>query len=215
MEGYRSNLDYSVSTRQKSDSFLDPAMSIILTIVTCGIYGYYVFYKLVERRDEHFKRMFYFVDSTIALLYQKASEKGKAEELQPYIARMEYIKQQMTFMATEKNPTLWLVIAFFTGGIGMWIMYYFLMDEFPQHEALEYEFFTLTSQAFTIIGLAPEASQALPITPKREFVMFLLLTFVTCGIYGIYWMYVMILDPNNHFENQIQWENYIYSVLTA
>jgi len=51
--------------------------------------------------------------------------------------------------------------------------------------------------------------------PEREFVTFLLLSIVTCGIYAFYWIYVMVMDGNTHVEAQVQWEDYIYSALAA
>ena len=42
---------------------------------------------------------------------------------------------------------------------------------------------------------------------------FLLLSIVTCGIYGLYWMYVMIKDLNDHFMAQVAWEDFLLTAL--
>ncbi|MBK5093907.1 MAG: DUF4234 domain-containing protein, partial [Actinobacteria bacterium] len=48
--GLVQNLYYYIQQRVTSDWTTDPTTAIILTIVTCGIYGLYIFYKLMERR---------------------------------------------------------------------------------------------------------------------------------------------------------------------
>ncbi|MBC7230982.1 MAG: DUF4234 domain-containing protein [Actinobacteria bacterium] len=55
MEGQAgSALEYNIAARASTDFITDPGMAILLSIVTCGIYGMYIIYKLVQRRDEHF-----------------------------------------------------------------------------------------------------------------------------------------------------------------
>ncbi len=44
------------------------------------------------------------------------------------------------------------------------------------------------------------------VVPERNFVKFLVLSIVTCGIYAIYWLYTIINDPNMHFDDHAAWE---------
>ena len=216
MEGYQqpapgeSMLAYQVSARASTDFVIDPGMAILLTIVTCGIYGLYILYKLVQRRDEHFRRMAGVADSAITALREKA--RGREELIAPELAQLEQVRMQMNTMAAERGAAIWLLICIFTG-IGSFILYYLLMQDYVQHDQAEAYFFTIMSSALAKLGLSAQAAQAMPSVPQREFVTFLLLTIVTCGIYNFYWMYVMIKDFNDHFMAQVAWEDFLVQAL--
>ena len=183
------NLYYYIQQRVDSDWSTDPGMAVLLSIVTCGIYGYYIFYKLLERRDLHLARIANMVNTSVALLKEKAAQSGKY--------------------------ALWLVIGLVTGGIGILIGYYFIMDDMARHDQLEAQYFTLMSAALAKMGLSGQASQAAPNIPDRNFVVYLVLSLVTCGIYAFYWLYALVDDGNKHVEAQVPWEDFIYSALAA
>ena len=209
------NLYYYIQQRLTTDWTTDPGTAILLTIVTCGIYGLYVFYKLFERRDQHFARVANMVNTSMALLKEKAAAAGKSELIAQEVGQLEMVQREIYDQSRERGAVLWLLLAIFTGGIGTFIGYYLLMDDFARHDQLEAQYFTLISAALAKIGLASQASQAAPVLPERNFVTFLLLTIVTCGIYGLYWLYILIRDGNDQFESQVQWEDFIYSALAA
>jgi hypothetical protein len=216
MEGYQqpyaqpSSLEFYVGQRSTTDFVTDPGMAILLSIITCGIYGLYIIYKLVQRRDEHFKRMAGVADAAIQQLKVKGA--GKESLIQEELAYLEQVKNQMIMQASERGAAIWLLICAFTG-IGWWILAYLLMQDYRQHDDIEAQFFTLMSSALAKLGLAGQAGQAMPSVPQREYVTFLLLSIVTCGIYGIYWLYVMIKDFNDHFAAQVAWEDFLLASL--
>ncbi|MEM0450049.1 MAG: DUF4234 domain-containing protein [Nitrososphaerota archaeon] len=43
--------------------------------------------------------------------------------------------------------------------------------------------------------------------PNRSFVLYLILSMVTLGIFGIYRTYALIRDPNIHFREQAKFED--------
>ena len=208
------NLYYYIQQRVTSDWTTDPSTAIILTIVTCGIYGLYVFYKLMERRDLHLARMANVVNTSVALVTEKAAATGKSELISQDLAQLDMVQREMYEQSRERGAVLWLVLGILTG-ICTLIGYYFIMDDLARHDQLEASYFTLMSGILTKLGLSAQGSQAAPTMPERNFVTFLLLSFVTCGIYAFYWLYVMVLDGNNHVEAQVQWEDYVYSALAA
>ncbi len=216
MEGYQqpmaagSALEYHVGARASTDFITDPGTAILLSLVTCGIYGMYIIYKLVQRRDEHFRRMAAVADSAVAALREKA--RGREDLIAPELAQLEQVRMQMNTMAAERGAAIWLLICIFTG-IGSFILYYLLMQDYVKHDQTEAYFFTLMSSALAKLGLSAQAAQAAPSVPQREFVTFLILSIVTCGIYGLYWMYVMIKDFNDHFMAQVAWEDFLVQAL--
>lgn len=206
-----SQLEYYVAERVNTDWITDPGMAILLSIITCGIYGLYVVYKLVQRRDDHFKRMAGVADSAINQLKVKAQ--GREDVIAAELSQLEQVRIQMATMSAERGAAIWLLICLFTSVIGQWILFYLLMQDYVQHDAVEGQFFTLMSSALAKLGLAEQAGQAALTVPEREYVTFLILSIITCGIYGLYWFYVMIKDFNDHFMAQVPWEDFILQAL--
>ena len=212
--GLVQNLYYYIQQRVVSDWVTDPGMAILLTIITCGIYGLYIFYKLMERRDQHLARMANMVNTSVALLQEKAAQAGKTELIGQELTQIGMIQREMYDQSRERGAVLWLVLAIVTG-IATIIGYYFIMDDMARHDQLEAQYFTLMSSALTKLGLASQASQAMPNMPERNFVVYLLLSFVTCGIFTFYWLYSLVKDGNDHVQAQVQWEDFIYSALAT
>lgn len=212
--GLVQNLYYYIQQRVTSDWTTDPGMAVLLTLVTCGIYGFFIFYKLMERRDQHLARMANMVNTSVALLNESAARRGASELIAQELAQIEMIQREMYDQSRERGAALWLVIAIITG-IGTFIGYYFIMDDMARHDQLEAQFFTLMSSALAKLGLSAQGSQAVPNIPDRNFVAYLLLSLVTCGIFAFYWIYVLVEDGNRHVEAQVQWEDFMYSALAT
>ncbi len=208
------NLYYYIQQRVTTDWITEAGMAVLLTVITCGIYGFYVFYKLMERRDLHFARMANMVNTSVALLKEKAAREGKTALIGQELAQLEMLQGEIYEQSRERGAVLWLVLAIVTGICAL-IGYYLIMDDFARHDVLEAQYFTLMSGAMAKLGMSSQATQAAPTIPERNLVTFIILTVVTCGIYGFYWLYVLVNDGNLHFEAQVQWEDYIYSALAA
>ena len=208
------NLYYYIQERVTTDWTTEPGMAIVLSIITCGIYGLYIFYKMMERRDMHLARFANVAYSSTGLLREKARAAGREADIAPELQQLDMIQAQMNEQARERGAVLWLVLGILFG-IGILIGYYFIMDDMLRHDQLEAQYFTLMSQAMLKVGISQQASQAMPNIPERSFVAYLLLSLVTCGIYYFYWEYVLIGDGNIHVESQVPWEDYLYSALAA
>jgi hypothetical protein len=50
---------------------------------------------------------------------------------------------------------------------------------------------------------------------QTTFISAFLLSLITCGIYGIYWWYTLITDPNLHFDNHTAWETQLSTALAG
>ncbi len=212
--GLVQNLYYYIQQRVTTDWTTDPGMAVLLSLVTCGIYGLFIFYKLLDRRDKHLARVANMANTAVALMTEKADAAGKTELISQEMSQIQMIQREMYDQSRERGAALWLVIGILTG-IGIWIGYYFIMDDLARHDQLEAQFFTLMSGALAKLGLAAEGSQAAPNMPERNFVVYLVLSIVTCGIFSFYWLYALVDDGNRHVEAQVQWEDFIYSALAT
>ena len=212
--GLVQNLFYFIQERIPSDWTTDPGMAVLFSFFTCGIYGLYIFYKLMERRDGHLARVANVVGTSMALLREKAQAADQTDLISQELAQIDILQRQIYDQSRERGAVLWLVLGIFTG-IAIWIGYYFIMDDMAKHDELEARFFTLASAALAKMGLAGQAGAAAPNMPDRNFALYLLLSLFTCGIFSFYWLYVLVEDGNQHVEAQVQWEDFIYSALAT
>src|SRR5437588_12971027 len=71
--------------RAETDYYFDGlGMVIFLTIITCGIYGFYVTYQLVRRSRDHNRRRLELLDSATEIAWQPAYEGGTPEAPRPH-----------------------------------------------------------------------------------------------------------------------------------
>lgn len=215
MDG-RTALEANMRQRPVTDWQTPFWTAFLLALVTCGIYGVYILYKLMDRRQQHFERMVYFRYNMIQWLRQKAEAAGRLPEMEADISQLEGIHVAVSNRdrAGEKSPVLWLILGLVTGVTNFYV-YYFLNDDFRAHEANENMFAQKASEVMQKLGMTEQPLYTAWAVPERNFVVFLILSFITCGIYGIYWWYTLITDPNNHFNNHAYWENQVYAIISS
>ncbi len=213
MDEYRNSLESWVNYRRTTDFYIEPGVAVLLSIITCGIYGFYVYYRLMERRDEHFKRMAAFSDVSTNWLRLRAQ--GRENVIAPELQELETVKQWMVMQSAERGAAIWLLILIFTSCIGFFIFFYLLMKDYREHDYYEARMFSLMSSALTKLGLSQQSGQAMPNMPQREFGKYVFFSIITLGIFTFYWVYVLIDDLNKHFALQVQWEDYVLASLAS
>ena len=147
---------------------------------------------------------------------EKAAAAGKTAEVEEDLSQLEGLHLEATARdrAGEKSPVLWLVLTI-VFSLVVYYIYYFLNDDFRAHEANEQQFMAKASDIMTKLGIVQQPITPSMVVPERTFVKYLLLTIFTCGIYGIYWWYTLITDPNLHFDNHATWETQLSTALSS
>lgn len=199
-------LDGDLSNRGCTDWRIGFWKAFALSMITFGIYGAYVLYKLLERREQHFERMASLRRHLLDILRARAGADGRGEELGPALDELGQLDRGAASRDRygEKTPVLWLVLGILTGVTNFYV-YYFLNDDFYAHGASESAFFDKAASLMAALGIDWDAP-AMAAVPKRPFARYLLLTLLTLGLYGIYWWYTLITDPDRHFEAHNRWE---------
>lgn len=213
------NLEADIRQRTITDWQTGFWTAFLLSLVTCGIYMFYVIYKLLERREQHFERMVSFRSHLIEVLRERAqasSPEGLTPEDEAEFSQLEGLSFDATNRdhAGDKSPVLWLVLSLVASPV-VYYVYYFLNDDFLAHEGNEHDFMLKASEVMNKLGITENQIVTPKVIPERNFITFLLLTFVTCGIYGIYWLYTIITDPNNHFDSHAVWEAQVQALLKS
>lgn len=181
------------------------APTIFLALPALGIISFIVsiilVYKLVDRRNSHFKRQIFLMEDTINSLRKIAEERKVMVETE--LSLCERTLRETKTEETEKNAVLWAILSAIIF-IATWYVYYFLMKDFYRHERREDGFWEDIGKILSKLGVSFTPPRRMNPIPDRSFILYLILTIITLGIFGIYWLYVLIKDPNEHFRYHAQ-----------
>jgi len=213
------NPDFDLNIPPPSVSGLPGALALISSFGLVGgllsslLYAY-LLYILLSRRNKHFRRQSRFSEDFIAHLRSLTSKKGVDEEVG--LSNLERTAREMKTTDDEKSAILWTVLAFIPIVNVFAILYilYFLGKDFRIHERNEDGFIEDSGRILQNIGLELSVRRMDP-TPNRSFILYIILSIVTFGLFGIYWLYTLIADPNAHFKHHQQYEDDLISKLSS
>jgi hypothetical protein len=167
-------------------------------------------YLLVNRRNTHFRRQKLLSEDIIAVVNSLA--KIKYVEAEINLLTLERSLREASIEETEKSPILWAILSAIVPFVQLYV-YYFLMKDFYVHEQREYGFWKDLSRILNKFGVNFFVPRRTENIPCRSFVLYLILTIVTVGLFVLYWFFVMLKDPNKHFKYHVEAENHLLSTL--
>jgi len=170
-------------------------------------------YKLVKRRTEHFKRSRVLREGLIQYIEWKAKETEKTSEVQSHLATMRMIHSELNNSEKDKSPGLYALLTLLIPVIGLYVMY-FLTKDFGNHDSKERAFYKEATAAMDKLGV----SVAFPYwkeVPSRSAGLYIILTIILGGLFQIYWWWVLIKDPHNHFEAHAVLEDNLLATITS
>jgi hypothetical protein len=178
------------------------------TILTCGIYGFYVVYQLVRRSREHNTRRLEELDAATAFAWEQAGARGLQSELQPNFERVAgHLARLRQATAEFRDPAVWTVLAVIASGIVQVILYILLDSDLVKHDhaegGAEYEL----AEIYTRLGAPVAAPDPGRLHAAHNYVARVIVTLVTCGIYMLWWQYDVMTELNRHFEENWAWED--------
>jgi len=190
-------------------------IAVVLLIIIGFIVNLVLTYKLVKRRNTHFKRQQFLLEDIVAAAKTLAEKKRADAEVG--LSSCERTVREFKAEETEKGAVLWAILSAvpYVGSLASWYIYYFLMKDFYKHEKREDGFWEDIGKLLDKCGVkfsAPRRSESIP---DRSFVLYLILSIITVGIFGIYWLYVLLKDPNTHFKYHMQVEDQLLSTLES
>lgn len=195
----------SVDFVNEYDFIYDEALSnlelswlfVALSWFTLIFVGLIVPYFLVNRRKTHFNRQKFLCENLIVGIDSVAQTKGV--DIQHSLLELRKNREEANSDKTDKNPILWAFLSAFFPFLTVYVCY-FLMSDFYKHEQLENSFWEQSSNTLNQLGINFSVPQRTKPTPNRSFVLYLILTIVSMCLFGVYWLYVLLKDPNQHFE---------------
>lgn len=201
---------YDIAYESFSTEFAATWMIAGLTGLVNVAVSIILMYLLVNRRYTHFKRQKFLSEDVIAAIGLLAQ--AKDVDVQVSLASLERTTREATAEEIDKSAILWSILSAFVPFVQLYV-YYFLMNDFYRHERREDGFFEDASRALNKLGVTFSVPRRSEAVPNRSFVLYLILTIVTVGMFGVYWVYVLLKDPNEHFKYHVQVENQLITVL--
>jgi hypothetical protein len=199
--------------RAETDYVFDFWTAFGWTILTCGIYGFYVLYQLVRRARDHNARRLELLDAATTYAWERADARGLTGELRPAFDR---ISQNMSVLRSYTNefrdPAVWLLLDIVASVVGLGgvvhVVAYCLLDgDLIRHDRAEGAIEAELSEIFGRLGAAVPPPDPARVKEKHNYVGRNIATIVTCGIYGLWWTYDVMTDWNKHFEHNWRWED--------
>jgi hypothetical protein len=192
-------VQWAAARRAQSDYvFEGPGLNIFLTLITCGIFGLYLFYQLMRRDQDHLRRRYDLFDAANTYAWEQANAAGLADELRPAFERNAQHLEVMRRQTTEfRDPGIWTLIALLSG-IGYFFGFVFIDQDLDTHDrtegALEDELTTIYARLGKTLP-RPDPSR---VKGKQNYPARIIVTIVTCGVYFYWWLYDMQVEGNAH-----------------
>ena len=191
-----------------------PGLNIFLTIITCGIFGLFLFYQLIRRMRDHNRRRLELLEAANALAWERANAMGLAEELRPNFERVASHLQTLRAMTTDfRDPTVWVLIAIGAVLIGLaaslivQVVGYILLDgDLIKHDRAEGAAESELAAIYGRLGQAIPTPDPARVKAPQNYVARVIVTILTLGIYHFWWLYNEMVDGNRHFEINWPWE---------
>jgi hypothetical protein len=193
--------------RRETDREISFWMTILLALLTLGIYALVVYWRLIARRDRHMERQLRLMLALRQAIRDDAAAANR--DLSAELAEMDGLLAEAESDERPRNPWLWLGLSLlpYVGLFTSLYSYHFLNRDMAEHERREARLVALTASALYKLGRLPSPMGWEPGFPRRNFWLYLVLSVVTLGIFGAYWFYTVVTDPNRHFRMQAEWEN--------
>ncbi len=183
---------------------------LYVAIFVVGIIFVILLFKLVKRRNTHFNRQTFVFEDLIGAAKQLAAKKGVDVSL--HVNYLERNVREAKFDELEKNATLYAILSLFP--IFNYYVYYFLMKDFFRHERREDQYVAGLTNLLATLGIPMNLPRRTSPVPDRSFAVYLIVSLITGGIFSIYWVYVLVTDPNNHFRQQAMIEDTVMAQLS-
>ncbi len=183
----------------------------IIGIIVAAILSAVMLYKLAKRRNTHFQRQLLLYEDLLNMAKEVSSKRGV--DVSMHLNNMDRTLREARIDETEKSAALWTILSFVTLIATLYVFYY-LMKDFFKHERREDQFFEDLNRALAASGVPVNLPRRTLPVPDRSFILYFILSLITAQIFSIYWIYVLLTDPNNHFRQQWMIEDTIIAQIS-
>jgi len=186
------------------------------TILTFGIYGYYVFYQLIRRMRDHNARRLELLDAATAVAWEQAGRQGLQQELGPSFERAAGHLAVLRRMTGDfREPVIWLLLAIVAGGIVEIVGFVLLDQDLVKHSQAEAGAGHELSVIYGRLGQQVPSLDQGQVKRPDNYVGRILAAIFTFGIYLFWWFYNQMDEPNKHFTSNWAQEDELVTAVEA
>lgn len=183
--------------------------SIVGVIIVTSIIYFILYYKLIKRRNEHFKRDMMLEEGIIQFIHNRSYKTARVYEVSADLGALQSIHAFARSEENEKEPILWAILSIIVPFVSLYVMYFLTKDP-GMHDSRQSSFIRYASSALQKIGVNVQPSWQN--IPQRSVILYLILS-IFVPFFSVYWLYVVIKDLNNHFRSQWVFENNLVNAL--
>jgi hypothetical protein len=170
------------------------------TVLTIGIYGFYVFYQLMRRMRDHNARRLELLDAALTFGWEQAGRNGAQEELTPSFQRASAHVEVLQGMTREfREPVIWMLLSVVASGVVHMVAFVFLDQDLVKHDraevGVEYELAVIYGR----LGCPLPFPDTGRVKGEHNYVGRILAAVFSVGIYFFWWFHDMMVEPNRHF----------------
>ncbi|HEX7277610.1 MAG TPA: hypothetical protein VF244_09580 [Acidimicrobiales bacterium] len=195
--------------RYETDYVFSYGTALGWTVLTCGIFGYYVIYQLVRRMRDHNRRRLDLLEAAIAVAWEQAQRRpAVADELRPTFESMAgnlNVLRQMT--SDFREPAVWTLLAWVSGGIATLVAFVLLDGDLVRHTAAERAVQADLARVYLRLGHDLGPVEPAGVKGRHRYGGRIAATVLTLGIYLFWWYRDVMVEPNRHFAEDWAWED--------
>jgi hypothetical protein len=202
--------------RDETDYIFNYWSALGWTIVTFGIYGYYVFYQLIRRMRDHNARRLELLDSATTVAWEQAGREGLQQEMAPSFERAAGHLAVLRRMTGDfREPVIWLLLAIVARGITEIVAFVLLDQDLIKHSYAEAGLGHELSVIYGRLGQHLPSPDQGSVKQPDNYVGRILATIFTFGIYMFWWFYNQMDEPNKHFTSNWAQEDHLVNAVDA
>jgi hypothetical protein len=190
--------------------FQNPWTNVLLMVVTCGIFGYYIFYQLVKRDRDHNRRRLDLLDSATTFAWNESYRRGLGDELRPAFERIAVHLDVLRRQSAEfRDPGIWLLLSIIGGWITHIVGFVLFDGDLITHDRAE------GAVEAELAAIYAQLGQPLPVPdPSRvkapdQYAWRIVVTIVTCGFYILWWFVDQQREGDEHYAINWPWEDHL------
>ena len=170
------------------------------TVLTFGIYGFYVFYQLVRRMRDHNARRLELLDAATTVAWEQAGRQGLQQELAPSFQRAAGQLAVLRQMTTDfREPVIWVVLAIVARGVAEIVAFVLLDQDLIKHDRAEVGVEYELSLIYGRLGQHVRSPDQDRVKGPDNYVGRIVAAVFSFGIYMFWWYYNQMQVPNQHF----------------
>jgi hypothetical protein len=128
--------------------------------------------------------------------------------LRPHFQRISERIRALSELATEfRDPALWLVLMFVSGGIAQYVGWVLIDVDLVKHDAAERAIESELAAIYSRLGRPIAAPDPTASKGRHNTVGRIVATIASFGIYSLWWLRDLMVEGNAHFERNWQFED--------